>query len=174
MVTHLCKSAGVSRSGYYNYYSKRAIEQRKLKEKMDEGLRDIILKAFRFKNRKKGARQIKMTLAGQFNIVYNLKRIRRIMGKYNIICPFRKANPYKRMMKATQEHRVLPNLLNREFKQDIPYKVLLTDITYLFYGNRQKAYLSTFKDASTNEILAYHVSALHQPIQKQQNLHMES
>lgn len=80
------------------------------------------------------------------------------MGKYNIIRPFRKANPYKRMMKATQEHRVLPNLLNWEFKQDIPYKVLLTDITYLFYGNRQKAYLSTFKDASTNEILAYHVS----------------
>lgn len=158
MVTHLCKSAGVSRSGYYNYYSERAIEQRKLKEKMDEALRDIILKAFRFKNRKKGARQIKMTLAGQFNTVYNLKRIRRIMGKYNIICPFRKANPYKRMMKATQEHRVLPNLLNREFKQDIPYKVLLTDITYLFYGNSQKAYLSTFKDASTNEILAYHVS----------------
>lgn len=158
MVTYLCKSAGVSRSGYYNYYSEKTTEQRKLKKKKDEALRDIILKAFRFKNRKKGARQIKMTLAGQFNIVYNLKRIRRIMRKYNIICPFRKVNPYKRMMKATQEHRVLPNLLNREFKQDIPYKVLLTDITYLFYGNGQKAYLSTIKDASTNEILAYHVS----------------
>ena len=134
MVSHLCKSAGVSRSGYYTYYSKRAIEQRKLKEKMDEALRDIILKAFRFKNRKKGARQIKMTLAGQFNIVYNLKRIRRIMGKYNIICPFRKANPYKRMMKATQEHRVLPNLLNREFKQDIPYKYCLQTSPIFFTG----------------------------------------
>jgi putative transposase len=99
-----------------------------------------------------------MTLAGQFNVVYNLKRIRRIMKKYGIICPIRKANPYKRMMKATQEHRVLPNLLNREFKQGIPYKALLTDITYLFYGNAKKAYLSTIKDASTNEILAYHIS----------------
>jgi putative transposase len=59
-----------------------------------------------------------MTLAGQFSVVYNLKRIRRIMKKYGIICPIRKANPYKRMMKATQEHRVVPNLLNREFKQD--------------------------------------------------------
>jgi len=36
--------------------------------------------------------------------------------------------------------------------------VLLTDITYLFYGNKKKAYLSTIKDGSTNEILAYHVS----------------
>ncbi|MCA1030943.1 IS3 family transposase [Bacillus timonensis] len=158
MVSHLCKTAGVSRSGYYNYFSEKAKEVRKLKDNKDEALRDIILKAFKFKKRKKGARQIKMTLEGQFNIVFNLKRIRRIMRKYNIICPIRKANPYKRMMKATKEHRVLPNLLNREFKQDIPYKVLLTDITYLFYGNGKKAYLSTIKDSSTNEILAYQVS----------------
>ena len=99
-----------------------------------------------------------MTLEKEFNIKYNLKRIRRIMKKYKIICPIRKANPYRRMMKATKEHRTLSNLLNREFKQYTPYKVLLTDITYLFYGKGQKAYLSTIKDASTNEILAYHVS----------------
>ncbi len=85
-------------------------------------IRDNILKAYNFKNRKKGARQIKMTLEGQFGIIYNLKRIRRIMKKYNIICPIRKANPYRRMMKATKEHTVLPNLLNREFKQGIPGK----------------------------------------------------
>lgn len=121
-------------------------------------LRDTILKAFNFKRRKKGARQIKMTLAGCFGIVYNLKRIRRIMKKFKIICPIRKANPYRRMMKATKEHTVLPNLLNREFKQNIPGKVLLTDITYLFYGNGKKAYLSTVKDSSTNEILAYNIS----------------
>jgi len=61
-------------------------------------------------------------------------------------------------MKATREHRVLSNSLKRNFKQYIPGKVLLTDITYLFYGKGQKAYLSTIKDASTNEILAYNVS----------------
>ena len=51
-----------------------------------------------------------MTLEGQFGVVYNLKRIRRIMKKYNIICPIRKANPYRKMMKATREHTVVPNL----------------------------------------------------------------
>ena len=56
------------------------------------------------------------------------------MKKYDIICPIRKANPYRRMMKATKEHRVVPNLLNRQFKQGIPWKVLLTDITYFIYG----------------------------------------
>ncbi|MDH2923755.1 IS3 family transposase, partial [Bacillus cytotoxicus] len=74
---------------------------RKNRIDQDEITKEWILKAFRFKNRKKGARQIKMTLAGQFQVVYNLKRIRRIMKKYGIICPIRKANPYKRMIKAT-------------------------------------------------------------------------
>ncbi len=99
-----------------------------------------------------------MTLEGQYGIKYNLKRIRRIMKKYDIICPIRKANPYRRMMKATKEHTVLPNLLMRNFKQNTPGKVLLTDISYLFYGSGKKAYLSTIKDGSTNEILAYNVS----------------
>ncbi|MRC19889.1 IS3 family transposase, partial [Bacillus thuringiensis] len=75
-------------------------EQRKQKSDRDEILKETILKALRFRNRNKGARQIKMTLAGQFQVVYNLKRIRRIMKKYEIICPVRKANPYKRMLKA--------------------------------------------------------------------------
>jgi putative transposase len=159
MVSYLCTIAGVSRSGYYNYFSEESQEQRKLKEEKDQVVKEIILKAFHFKNRKKGARQIKMTLAGQFNVVYNLKRISRIMKKYDIICPIRKPNPYRRMMKATYEHKVVPNLLNRQFKQDIPGKVLLTDITYLFYENGQKAYLSAIKDGSTGQILAYHVSS---------------
>ena len=158
MVSYLCKVAGVSRSGYYNYFSIKSQQQRTQKDKKDEEVKEKILKAYRFKNRKKGARQIKMTLAGQFNIVYNLKRIRRIMKKYGIICPIRKANPYKRIMKATQEHRVVPNLLKREFKQGVPWKVLLTDITYLHFDKGQRAYLSTIKDSSTGEILAYHVS----------------
>lgn len=158
MVSYLCQMAKVSRSGYYNYFSSKSQNYRSQRDKEDELVRDNILKAYNFKGRKKGAKQIKMTLEGWFGIVYNLKRIRRVMKKYNIFCPIRKANPYRRMMKATQEHTVLPNILKRNFKQEIPGKVLLTDITYLFYGKGKKAYLSTIKDASTNEILTYNVS----------------
>ncbi|WHX39597.1 IS3 family transposase [Mesobacillus sp. AQ2] len=158
MVSYLCKVAGVSRQGYYNYFSAKQVERRKDREKQDESLRDLILKAYNFKNRKKGARQIKMVLAGQFGVVFNLKRIRRIMKKYGIESPFRRANPYKRIMKATQEHKVVPNVLSREFKQGIPFKVLLTDITYLYFGKGKRAYLSTIIDASTNEVLAHQVS----------------
>jgi transposase InsO family protein len=160
MISYLCEISGVSRSGYYRYFSEKAIATRKCKEEKDEILRENVLKAFNFKNRKtKGARQVKMVLKGEFNLVYNLKRIRRIMKKYNIKCTIRKANAYRRMMKATKEHTVLSNLLNREFKQETPKKVLLTDITYLTYSTGKRAYLSTVKDSSTNEILAYNVSS---------------
>lgn len=158
MISYLCVVAGVSRSGYYRYFSLGNIKTIETRNQNDEILRNNILKAYEFKGRKKGARQIKMTLQSQFNINYNLKRIRRIMKKYCICCPIRKPNPYKRMMKATREHSVLTNFLNREFKQNVPAKVLLTDITYLFYGDGKKAYLSTIKDGSTNEILAHNLS----------------
>lgn len=143
MVKYLCQIAGVSRSGYYNHFSMQAQLRRNQRDLQDEKVKEWVLKAFRYRNRTKGARQIKMTLAHQFGVNFNLKRIRRIMKKYNIVCPIRKANPYRRMAKATQEHRVLQNELNRKFKQGVPGKVLLTDITYLLYGQGKKAYLST-------------------------------
>jgi putative transposase len=156
MVSHLCETANVSRSGFYNYIkSKHARNQR---EKNDIEVRDVILMAFNHRGYKKGSRSIKMTLENEFNIIFNRKRIQRIMRKYNIICPYRKPNLYKRIAKATKEHSVVPNLLNRNFKQEIPGKVLLTDITYLPYNRTDMAYLSTIKDASTNEILAYQLS----------------
>jgi putative transposase len=158
MVSYLCKLVGVSRSGYYRYFSEEAQLNRQARDQADEAVKEIILKAFNFRRRKKGARQIKMTLENQYQITYNLKRIRRIMKKFQIICPIRKANPYRRMARATKEHRTLPNLLNREFKQGTARKVLLTDITYLSYGKGKRAYLSAIKDAETNEILAYETS----------------
>ncbi|TCI50110.1 IS3 family transposase [Exiguobacterium sp. SH1S21] len=158
MVSHLCHVVGVSRQGYHAYFSERRIQIRQEREAKDIVLRDLVLKAFHFKKRKKGARQIKMVLSGHFGVSMNLKCIRRIMHKYNIVCPIRKADPYKRLIKATAEHRVVPNHLKREFKQGTPYKVLLTDITYIFYGKGKRAYLSTIVDGSTNEVLAHHLS----------------
>lgn len=44
--------------------------------------------------------EMRIRRSDNFSINYNLKLIRRIMGKYNFICYHRKANPYRRMMKA--------------------------------------------------------------------------
>ena len=159
MVRYLCAVMGVSRSGYYNYFSEKSVENRSVQDEADQVVHAIILKAFRFRRRKKGARQIKMTLENQYGITYNLKRIRRIMKKFGIFCPIRQANPARRMAKATKEHRTCANELNRNFRQGVAGKVLLTDITYLTYRNGKRAYLSTIKDGETKEILAYEVSS---------------
>jgi putative transposase len=45
MVSYLCAVAGVSRSGYYNYLSVKAQEQRSQKDCQDEKVKEIILKA---------------------------------------------------------------------------------------------------------------------------------
>ena len=156
MTSYLCSCIGVSKSGYYNYLNNE--DKRIERDNKDQKDFDLILKAYKFKKRKKGARQIMMVLDNEFNVHFNLKKIRRLMKKYGLKCPIRQANPYRRMMKATQEHTTCENIVNRLFKTGIPYNVLLTDITYLFYGDNKKCYLSTIKDAETNEILAYYIS----------------
>lgn len=93
VISHLCSIASVSRSGYYNYLKSKDIRQQR--ENEDILVRDIILKAFNYKGYKKGSRSIKMTLKNEFKINYSRKRIQGIMRKYNILCPIRKANPYK-------------------------------------------------------------------------------
>ena len=155
----LCSTAGVSRSGYYSYVKKLTSKAYLLREEKDQADFELILKAYNFKNRKKGSRSIKMTLERQFNIIMNLKKIRRLMKKFGLICPIRKANPYRRMQKAIATNNYHDNILNREFYEATPGEHLLTDITYIYYGpNKTKAYLSTIKDAATREILAYKVS----------------
>lgn len=92
---------------------------------------DFIIKAYGYK---KGSRSIKMTLEHDFGIVTNRKKIQHIIQNYGIVCPHRKANPYIQMAKATKEHCIVPNKLERQFKQGVPSKVLLTDISYLPYN----------------------------------------
>lgn len=155
-VVMLCNIAGVSKSGYYNWV---ASEERRLdKEEQDRKDFDLILEAYNYKGYNKGARSIYMHLLHKEPpIVMNIKKIRRLMKKYHLFCPIRKANPYRRMAKALRTNNVADNLLERKFKEYGPRKVLLTDITYLPY-NETFSYLSTILDAYTKEVLSYVLS----------------
>lgn len=151
MVKYLCSIAGVSRSGYYNYLNS---EKFRSKRKIDDlKSKRLILKAFNRKGFKKGARSIKMILENDFNIVFNLKKIRRIMKNYGIVCPHRKPKRNYNIQRISKENSIVPNRLNRNFKQNKPFKVLLTDITYLKYGNGKRAYLSAIKDGQPMKFL---------------------
>lgn len=152
-ISYMCRIAGVSRSGFYAWMD--AAPARQKREDHDRDDFSKVLEAYRFRGYAKGARGIHMRLLHQ-GIIMNVKKIRRLMNKYHLLCPIRKANPYRRMAKALATNNVAPNVVNRDFKKN-PRKVLLTDITYLFFENG-KCYLSTILDAFTHEVLAYKVS----------------
>lgn len=118
----------------------------------------LILKAYQFRGYDKGQRGIRMRLL-HMGVNFNRKKIRRLMKKYGLFCPIRKANPYRRAAKAVQSSNYADNILDRQFEAYGPGYVLLTDITYFFYGkDRKKAFLSVIKDAFTKQILSYKLS----------------
>ena len=156
-ISLLCEIAGVSRSGYYRWLG--ADEVRNQREEQDEADFELILGAYRYRGYAKGARSIYMRLLHLAPpVVINLKKIRRLMKKYRLMCPIRKANPYRRIAKALKTNNVAPNLLNREFREHGPRMVLLTDITYIQFGAGARCYMSTILDAFTKQLLAYVVS----------------
>lgn len=130
MVTYFCEMLGISCSGYYNYMA--STETRQELEEKDIQAKDMILKAYQNHGYEKGSHSVKMTLEQKSNVIFNRNRIQRIMRKYGIVCPIRRADPYQLMMKATKEHTMVPNLLNRQFKQFIPGKVLLHYISSIW------------------------------------------
>lgn len=155
-VSFLCSAAGVSRSGYYAWV--KAAPTRELQEQKDRNDFDLILTAYKMHGYSKGARGIYMALLHMDPpVIMNLKKIRRLMNKFHLSCPFRGPNPYKRIAKALKTNNVADNILQREFEAYGPRMVLLTDITYLPYNN-SFAYLSTVLDAFTKQILSYVLS----------------
>lgn len=155
-INYLCDIAEVSRSGYYAWL--KAESKRRDREYNDEKDYELINTIYQDHGRTAGWRTIKMNLENEYGVIMNHKRIRRIMKKFKLVCIIRRTNPYKKMMKATKEHRTCPNILDRKFDETTPQRVFLTDITYLHYGNSQKAYLSAIKDVATKEIVAFNVS----------------
>ena len=155
-ISILCELAGVSRSGYYAWL--KAAPTREARELQDKADFELILAIYKRRGYAKGARSIYMGLLHMNPpVVMNIKKIRRLMKKYNLFCPIRKANPYRRMAKALKTSNYADNLLQREFECYGPRYVLLTDITYIPY-NGEFAYLSTILDAYTKQVLSYLLS----------------
>ena len=155
-IEELCSIAGVSRSGYYNWINSEA--KRLEKEVQDRKDFELILEAYKYRGYDKGIRGIYMRLLRRNpSVRMNVKKIQRLMKKYGLICPIRKANPYRRMARELKSNNYADNLVNREFENHGPRKVLLTDITYLPFNNTF-AYLSTVIDAFTKQVLSYVLS----------------
>ena len=143
--------AKVSKCGYYKWL--------KYSDEPEKDQEDYLLveDVFRKGKSKLGFRSIKMNLARDKQVIMNHKKIIRIMSKYQLFCKIRRRNPYKDIMKKSLEHRTFENKLDRKFKQNIPFKIFCTDITYLPFNHRM-AYLSAIKDIASGEIVGWKLS----------------
>ncbi|WPU67226.1 IS3 family transposase [Peredibacter starrii] len=144
----LCRVAGVSRSGFYYY-----LKNNENRLKRDLSSLEIIQKFFDKSRKKGGTRTIDMMIRNSGIKPINHKKIQRIKREYGLITKIRRKNPYKSL--PTSENAFVPNLLRREFVTPLPNSIYSTDMTFLFYGSGEKAYLSATKDLGTNEIVSY-------------------
>ena len=102
-----------------------------------------------------GYRRITEGLKIEYGVIFNHKKVARIMRKYNIKPEYiRRTQPskYRRI-----ESNVMPNLLKRNFKADKPNQKWTTDITYLIWNNK-RLYLSTILDLYDRKVVSYKIS----------------
>lgn len=103
-----------------------------------------------------GKRTFRTELFRRYNLVVNVKRIARLMKRMKLVAKKPQKDAYKHQ--ATHDHVCASpaNEVAREFFIG-PRKVILTDITYLYYGrDRSLFYLCVFRDAYTRENLGWH------------------
>lgn len=143
--------ARVSRSGYYDWKKRQKVTD------SDHEDYHLIKKIFDEHHSKAGWRTIQMKLSRSYGITMNHKKIQRIKRKYGLVTQIRRARPYMKILKATQEHSTAPNLFNRRFHHTTPYEFFCTDITYLYFKGTP-SYLSVVKDVASGEIIAHDVS----------------
>lgn len=149
-ITIGCALAKVSRSGFHQWLRHADDPDCDHEDYL------VIKGIFDAGKRKYGVRTITMKLLER-GTPMNHKKVARIMRKYGLRTKIRRKNPYKAIMKRSQEHRTFENVLDRAFDQTVPYTVFCTDITYLPYNHRF-AYLSVIKDIASGEVVAWHLA----------------
>lgn len=139
----MCEVLEISPKTYYKY--------RNVPDK-DYGDYKLIRKIFNQSLRTYGYRRITEEIREKYGLVYNSKKVLRIMNKYGIV-PLYIKNQQRNYSKERTDKFVKPNLLQRDFNQ----KGWVTDVTYLDYVGK-RSFLSTILDLQTRKIVSYQIS----------------
>ena len=104
-----------------------------------------------------GHKKISLQLRFDYGLVFNHKKVYRIMKQLGI-----QSIQRKKRYTSLRRHQVLntyryPNQLQRNFKSQQPYKKMCTDITEFHIGNKT-LYLSSIIDLYNNKIEVYKYS----------------
>ncbi|MEW4354775.1 IS3 family transposase [Streptococcus pneumoniae] len=138
---------GVARSTYYRWKSEPATV--KTMDDVTEKIEILCLENGYIY----GYRTITRLLKSRYGLTVNHKKVYRIMKQNGWLCRVKT----KKVPKLGKSYYVTENKLNRDFQAKQPLQRLVTDITYLYFGNC-KLYLSSIMDLYNREIVAYTIS----------------
>ena len=166
----MCKVLLIARQNYYKYRNttdKDYYDYLEIKRVFEEG-KELY-----------GARRLKKAILNETGWIVNIKKIRRIMKKYDLKVKYHKVFRTNQNKKRIEEN-VKPNLLQRNFDAEYTNQKWSTDITYIIY-NGKRAYLSSIMDLYTRNIIAHKISykmdnklvmdTLNMAISKQKDVH---
>lgn len=145
-VTDLCQTLGVSRSGYYAWQQRPA---------PTDALTPEVTKAFWRHARRYGSRRLTVELQAEHHVI-GRRRIRRIMRaeKLQAIQP---KSFVPRTTNSKHGGRMSPNLL-AAMTITYPHQTYVSDITYLPLQQGGWAYLATWLDLYTRQIVGWAVA----------------
>jgi putative transposase len=139
-VQKLCVHLGIARSSYYRW---KKLEKNNLNRRVEKQIGTLCRQhGFRY-----GYRKITALLRQE--ICINHKAVQRIMQKNHWQCRVK----VKKRKKTGQPYSIAKNILDRNFRSDRPLQKLVTDITYLPFGQKQ-LYLSSILDLYNGEVIA--------------------
>lgn len=147
----MCRAAELSRSGFYAWRRRtecrRAVENRRLL---------VEIKAVHQKSRQTyGSPRIHAELRAR-GILFNLKRIVRLMRRYGIRGIVRRR--FVVTTKSEHEYPIAPNTLNRQFHAGDSNRVWLTDITYIA-TDEGWLYLAAVMDLHSRRVVGWAFSS---------------
>ena len=143
-IREICRHIGISRSSYYRW--KAHEENETPKEVRNRQIGELCKKhKFRY-----GYRKIAALYRGACE-----KTVQRVMQTHDWQCQVK----VKKRKRTGQPAHVAPNLLERDFTASKPFEKLVTDITYLPFG-QSMMYLSSILDVYNGEIVAQTIGSI--------------
>lgn len=143
-VREICRHLGIARSTYYRWRGQSREETSKQAIERKIG---TLCRGHKFRY---GYRKITALLKRVMSI--NHKAVQRVMQKYGWQCRVK----VKKRKRTGQPCHITDNLLKGDFQADQPLQKLVTDITYLPFGQKQ-LYLSSIQDLFNGEIISYSI-----------------
>jgi len=142
----VAKVVNITRDGYYKSLKKDEVKMRKDKE-LKELIKEIFIKS-RFTY---GYRRITQALK-DIGFKINRKKVSRIMK--NLGLKARASKKFRNTTDSNHDFLIAENILNREFVQDTPNKVWVSDITYI-KTEKGWLYLTIIMDLFSRRIIGY-------------------